>query len=91
MQINQNEKDTGAEIEDDDNINESYFNDRRAGTNISSLAENTSLTPSNCTKLSYHTDANLGVEYGDNSPTRKRKITLDAWSTIKRIKNDDFL
>ena len=56
-----------------------------------SLAESTSGTPSNGTSLSRHTNTNSGAENGDNSPTKKKKITLDAWSTIKRIKNDDFL
>ena len=31
------------------------------------------------------------MEQGDNSPARKRKLTSDAWSTIKIIKNNDLL
>ena len=89
--MSQNEKGTGAEIEDDDDGNWIAFNDGIAGVKISSLDKISNGTPSNGSTSSYRATINSDVEHEDNSPGRKRKINLDTWSTIKRIKNNDLL
>ena len=88
-QINENYVDAETEHYNEDN--ESNSNYWRTEATTSLLTESTSGVASNGKTSSCHDNDASDVENRDKSPTRKRKIASDAWKTIKRIKNQDFL
>ena len=73
MQTNQNEKHAVIEIEEDDNGNESTFIDGKVVAATSSLARSINSAPSNGASSSYHINANLDMEHGDNAPQKRGK------------------
>ena len=78
IEINKNEEDNGTETEDDNDEKESTFNDVKTGATIPSLNEGEHGTPFNGVESSCHSSVASDMKHGDNSPTRKSKITVDS-------------